>query len=244
MTSLAITDRYDLGRWAASAALVIGLHAAGVTLLLRHHEPVVGDEGGPAIVVDLSPFITPPTDSRQDLAPGPEQQIVQQPPEPPREQKPEEEEEKPKVEPPPPQPEAEVTLPREVKPEPPKPLPQPEQPRPTAPPRQRVASAAAVTAWNVSIAKQIEKHKGYPPSALPRRETGVTQVAFAIDRDGRVIDSRIIRSSGHAALDEEAMATLRRAQPFPRPPDDLPGEKFEFTVPVKFNVVARVGPAG
>ena len=235
MTAAATIDRYDLGRWALSAALVIGLHAAGVTALLLHHEPVVGDEGGPAIVVDLSPFVTPPTESQQDLAPGPEQQIVQQPPEPPREQK--EEEEKPKIEPPPPQPEAEVTLPQEeTKPEPPKPVPQPEQPRPTAPPRQRSASAAAVTAWNVTIAKQIERHKGYPPSALPRRESGVTQVAFAIDRDGRLIGSRIVHGSGHAALDQEAIDTLRRAQPFPRPPEGLPGETFEFTVPVKFTV--------
>jgi len=163
---------------------------------------------------------------------------VQQPPEPPREQKPEEEE-KPKVEPPPPQPEAEVTLPEEAKPEPPKPVPQPEQPRPTAPPRQRTASAAAVTAWNVSIAKQIERHKGYPPSALPRRETGVTQVFFAIDREGRLLDSHVIRSSGHKALDQEALDTLQRAQPFPKPPEGLAGERFEFTVPVKFSVVAR-----
>jgi protein TonB len=236
MTSLATIDRSDLGRWAASAALVLGLHAAGVTLLLRHHEPVMGDEGGPAIVVDLSPFVTPPTESQQDLAPGPEQQMVQQPPEPPREQKPEEEE-RPKVEPPPPQPEAEVTLPQEeAKPEPPKPVPQPEQPRPTAPPRQRTASAIAVTAWNVGIAKQIEKHKGYPPSALPRRESGVTQVAFAIDRDGRLIESRIVHGSGYAALDQEAIDTLRRAQPFPPPPEGLAGERFEFTVPVKFTV--------
>jgi len=235
MTAVATIDRFDLGRWAASATLVIGLHAAGLALLLRHHEPVVGDEGGPAIVVDLSPFVTPPSESQQDLAPGPEQQILPQPPEPPREQKPEDEE-KPKVEPPPPQPEAEVTLPQEAEPEPPKPLPVPDQPRPTAPPRQRTASSAAVTAWNVSIAKQIERNKGYPPSALPRRESGVTQVAFAIDRDGRLIESRIVRGSGYAALDREALDTLRRAQPFPPPPEGLAGERFEFTVPVKFTV--------
>jgi protein TonB len=236
MTSLATIDRYELGRWALSAVVVIGLHAAGVTALLHHHEPVLGDEGGSAIVVDLSPFVTPPSESEEDLAPGPERQIVEAPPEPPREQKPEAEE-KPEVEPPPPQPEAEVTLPQEeTKPEPPKPVPQLEQPTPTAPPRQRVASAAAVTAWNGSITKQIELHKGYPPSALSRRASGVTQVAFAIDRDGRLIESRIIRGSGHAALDQEAIETLRRAQPFPRPPEDLPGERFEFTLPMSFTV--------
>ena len=64
----------------------------------------------------------------------------------------------------------------------------------------------------------------------------MTQVAFAIDRAGHVIDSRVIQSSGYAALDQEAIATLQRAQPFPPPPEGLAGEKFEFTVPVKFTV--------
>lgn len=239
MTKAATIDRYDVCRWALSAAVVVGLHVAAATAVLSYHDPVIGDEGGPAIVVDLAPFVTPPSESQQDLAPGPEQQIVEQPPpEPPREEKPEEEE-KPEVDPPPPVPEAEVTLPQEAKPEPAKPVPQPEQPRLTAPLRQRIASAAAVTTWNLSIAKQIELHKGYPPSALPRREAGVAQVAFAIDRDGRVVDSRVIRSSGYAALDQEALATLQRAQPFPPPPAGLAGERFEFTVPVKFSVVTR-----
>jgi protein TonB len=235
MNGVATVDRHDLGRWMVSAALVIGLHAAGVTMLLRHHEPVMGDEGGPAVIVDLSPFVTPPTESQQDLAPGPEQQFLPQPPAPPEEQKPEEE--KPKVEPPPPTPESEVTLPQlDAKPQPPKPVPETPPPTPTAPPRQRTASAAAVTSWNISIAKQIESHKGYPSSGLRRRESGVTQVAFAIDRAGHVIDSRVIQSSGYTALDQEAIATLQRAQPFPPPPEGLAGEKFEFTVPVKFTV--------
>jgi protein TonB len=50
------------------------------------------------------------------------------------------------------------------------------------------------------------------------------------------LSSEIAQSSGYAALDQETIATLRRAQPFPSPPPDLAGAKFEFTVPVKFNV--------
>ena len=59
-----------------------------------------------------APLTAPPTDSRNDLAPGPEQQQsksaqdVQQP-----EQTPQE-----KIEPPPPVPDAEVKLPEEIKP--------------------------------------------------------------------------------------------------------------------------------
>src|SRR4029450_7871116 len=67
-------DRYDLPRWILSAAVVVGIHAALVTMLLNWHEPVSGDEGPEAILVDLAPYTGPQVDSKNDLAPGPEQQ--------------------------------------------------------------------------------------------------------------------------------------------------------------------------
>jgi len=232
MTAIAATDRIDIARWLVSGLVVLGLHAGGAALLMRSHEPVFGDEGPAAIIVDLAPFAPPQSESRQDLAPGPEEQTIGQPPEPPREKG----EEQPKVEPPPPVPAPEVTLPREeTKPEP-KPTPQQVAPTPTAPPRQRTASAAAVRSWHVGIVKQIERHKGYSASALSRRQTGMVQIAFTLNRDGQVLGSRVVKSSGHAALDQEAIATLRRAQPFPAPPRDLDGSTFDFTVPVNFNI--------
>jgi len=46
-----------------------------------------------------------------------------------------------------------------------------------------------------------------------------------------VIDSRIVRSSGATALDEEALALLRRAQPFPVwPREEFAGERVDLTV--------------
>ena len=104
-------DSYDLRRWVLSTAVVIGLHAALVVMLTTWHERVAGDEGTEAIIVDLAPLRAPPRDSRNDLAPGPEQQqskSVQdvQPDPTPRE----------KTELPPPVPDAEVKLPEEAKP--------------------------------------------------------------------------------------------------------------------------------
>jgi TonB family protein len=38
-------------------------------------------------------------------------------------------------------------------------------------------------------------------------------------------------------LDEEALALIRRAQPFPPwPPREIRGEKVELTVPIRFNL--------
>jgi protein TonB len=95
--------------------------------------------------------------------------------------------------------------------------------------------AAQIASWHRKVATQVERHKGYPAAARSRRETGVARLAFAIDRQGKVLESRIVRSSGSAALDQETIATVRRAQPFPPPPPNMPGERFEFSVPIRFD---------
>ena len=57
---------------------------------------------------------------------------------------------------------------------------------------------------------------------------------FRMDRDGKLLDSRIEKSSGSDALDQEALAALARAQPLPAPPVEVPGNPLELIVPVDF----------
>jgi periplasmic protein TonB len=229
-----VAHSHDLRRWVLSAAVVVGLHAALVVILTRWHEHVTGDEGNDAIVVDLAPFTGPSTESKNDLAPGPEQQQSTASPD----VQPLKPEEKPqeKIERPPVLPDADVQLPLEVKP-PDKPVEQPSPPVPqaTSPPRPR-PSAAQVASWHRRIALQVERHKGYPASARARHETGTAELAFTLDRTGKVVASRVVRTSGFAALDQETIDTVRRAAPFPPPPENLSGETFDFTVPIRFNI--------
>jgi protein TonB len=65
---------------------------------------------------------------------------------------------------------------------------------------------------------------------------GIAELAFTLDRNGEVVTSRVVRSSGFAALDQETIDTVQRAQPFPPPPANMPGETFDFTVPIRFNI--------
>jgi protein TonB len=83
---------------------------------------------------------------------------------------------------------------------------------------------------------QIEHSKTYPAAARARHESGTVQLAFSIDRLGKVTATRIVRSSGSSLLDAETIATVQRAQPFPLPPDNMPGDTFQFTVPVRFSI--------
>ena len=230
----AAMDDYDLRRWALSAMVVIGIHAALAVTITRWHEPLAGDEGTEAIIVDLAPFTAPPTESKSDLAPGPEQQQSEAVPKT-QVAKPEETPQE-KIEQPQPSPDADVQLPVEPNKPPDKQIEQPSPPALATSPPRPTPSAAQVSSWHRKIAQQVERHKGYPAAARARHETGVAQLAFKIDRQGMVVASRVVRTSGFALLDQETIATVQRAQPFPPPPPNMPGDTFEFTVPIKFNI--------
>jgi len=98
-----------------------------------------------------------------------------------------------------------------------------------APKGESLNYAAQLRAW-------LEAHKTYPKRARMRREEGVVQVAFAVDRQGRLLRGDVVRSSGYASLDSEAMAMLNRSNPFPGAPHSVRGERIEVSTPVEFSL--------
>jgi protein TonB len=230
--TLAAMDNGDFKRWIGSAALVLAFHATCVLMLMRWNDTVEGDEGSSAIVVDLAPYVVLPDQSEANIAPGPLQQEVEPTPQtqPQKEEKVDENLELPQA------PTPEVVLPPETKTlEPPKEEPTPPVEQTTAPPLPR-PTAAQTASWHRKIATQIERNKRYPAEAQSRHQAGVVHLTFTIDRQGRIVSSRVVQSSGFASLDQETLATVKRAQPFPAPPPNMRGETFEFTMPIRFNL--------
>jgi TonB family protein len=82
------------------------------------------------------------------------------------------------------------------------------------------------------VAAHLQRHKRYPPTARKAKSGGVATVSFTIDGTGRVTSVELAQASGVAAFDQEVVAMVRRASPFPRPPDR---HSHDFTVPVRFN---------
>ncbi len=66
-----------------------------------------------------------------------------------------------------------------------------------------------------TIKRKILSAKRYPPMAKQRKLEGEVTVRFVIGSDGRIASSEMIASSGSAVLDQEAMSTLKRAEPYP-----------------------------
>jgi protein TonB len=261
MIGLAAEDWIDVRRWLICGAVVLGAHAGLGAAMVHWSDSDDPSLPASALVIDFSPIAAVPQQLDSELPPGPEQVMSDASPNRPTEsveEKPEEKVEQKTVDedmpelPPAPNPEMAVA-PKEVQQEAPQRL-EPRAPAPatTAPqaiPDQVAAipvapmqgpmaprPSNALPTWKIQVAALLERNKRYPSHAHARREQGVVHLFFSLDRKGMVIGSRIATSSGSAALDEEAIALVRRAQPFPPPPPELAGAHVDLTVPVRFNL--------
>ena len=206
MIALSRQDRRELVRWLACGMVVLFAHAGVAAALIEWREPAEeGEVGIDAIVVEYQP-----EQKEIEPTPVPVEKVEEK-----EEPLPEQQSEamlppKPEVLPEPPHEEVPVVIPRPVQ------------------------SRASVATWRSQIVTILEHNKRYPSEARARGEQGVTRLAFSIDAQGHLLTSRIVKSSGSAALDAETLALVQRVQPFPPPPPELAGS--EMTVPFSFNI--------
>jgi len=95
-------------------------------------------------------------------------------------------------------------------------------------------TSQAIVSWQRQLIAHLERYKRYPPNA--HGEVGTANVAFTLDQTGRASGIRIVRSSGSAALDDETLAMIRRAQPLPPPPGGITDAELSFIVPIRYAV--------
>lgn len=103
-------------------------------------------------------------------------------------------------------------------------------------PAELAATAQAKASWGALANAHLIKHKKYPRAAQRRNQTGSPVVSFRVDRGGNVLGVRLVRSSGHDALDEEALALFWRATPLPALPPEIPGAVVESPIAINFSL--------
>ena len=86
--------------------------------------------------------------------------------------------------------------------------------------------------WRLQMAGRIDRNKTFPADGYCRE--GVVTVTFLIDRAGNLLSSEIAESSNIPAFDVEALAILKRAHPFPPPPEGVGGAFVSLSVPIRF----------
>lgn len=77
--------------------------------------------------------------------------------------------------------------------------------KPAAP----VAPSAALQPYMQNLGRKI-KHNWFPPTCLSK----VTVIRFAINKDGELVSSKIVKSCGIQIGDDAAMRAIRNAAPY------------------------------
>ena len=64
--------------------------------------------------------------------------------------------------------------------------------------------------------------------------SGTAKVSFRIDHAGHVVSTALLQSTRVDALDRDALALIKRAEPLPSPPADVAEDQLQFTLPVVY----------
>lgn len=214
--------RHDLTRLSATALAVLCLHVAMIAGLLYWLRPLREPDlslelAAPQIEEVAAPAVESPTPPQpQQTAPEPEQKPIQ-----------------------PQQIAPLATAPPSLQRTPP-----PQVARATPP---TAAAAGTATpkigrelqidpAWQSLLYKRLQQAEAYPPGARRRREEGVVMLTVRVNRAGQVLSRQVVKGSGHADLDAEALAMIAGVQPLPALPPTMPVKVLVLTVPVRFSL--------
>lgn len=94
-------------------------------------------------------------------------------------------------------------------------------------------NATAHSIYLGQLRSHLEKRKVNPRSKL----TGKTIVRFTVDPTGHLLTHEIAESSGIKVLDDAALASVKKAAPFPAMPQEIArGEPLIVSVPFRFTI--------
>jgi protein TonB len=98
------------------------------------------------------------------------------------------------------------------------------------------AGEAALNDFSNVLARHIAKFKLYPKIAQMRGWQGDIILEVKLNGNGELIASKIVKGSGFDVLDNEGLDMVKRASPFPLPPEILKGKSFSILVPIRFKL--------
>jgi protein TonB len=97
--------------------------------------------------------------------------------------------------------------------------------------RQKNPQERYLSAHFLYIKDNIQKSINYPKIARRMGWEGRVVLSFIICKNGAVTNIKVVKSSGYAILDNNAVTTIRQSAPFPKPP-----VRAELTVPISYRL--------
>jgi protein TonB len=105
--------------------------------------------------------------------------------------------------------------------------------RPTSSPFAAPPSSASIR-FQQALLRHVALYLRYPKAARPERLHGTVEAMFSMRRDGTLVGVWVKTGSGAAVLDKAAVDAIRRAQPLPVIPSELP-DPLSVQIPLVFD---------
>lgn len=86
------------------------------------------------------------------------------------------------------------------------------------------------------VHRNVRRYKTYPRAAARAGLEGRVELAIVIDKQGKIVSSRIHKSSGIALLDKAALKAVARLDRMPAPPAQLSWQKRTIYVPFVYKL--------
>ena len=86
------------------------------------------------------------------------------------------------------------------------------------------------------LTRAIAKQKKYPKIAQMRQWQGEVLLNIEINPQGNLVKADILEESRYKILNNEAIDMVKRASPFPQPPEELRLKNFTVLVPISFKL--------
>lgn len=100
------------------------------------------------------------------------------------------------------------------------------------------AQESVVASYVRSIQLRISKAISYPPEAVEKKWEGSVKLRLRILKDGTLVDSDVMESSGHDAIDKDALNTAKTVAPYSAFPQNMQQGDIVVTIPIVYNQTA------
>jgi TonB family protein len=103
-------------------------------------------------------------------------------------------------------------------------------------------NCSPIRKWQQAVLARIQPFMHWPPSASGAIRDGEPQLAITIDRQGKVLGTKIIKTSGYDVFDRDAVSIFQRAGTLPPPPAELPGDPLTFEMTITYHTTEAPDP--
>lgn len=98
------------------------------------------------------------------------------------------------------------------------------------------SEANAVERYFVGVLQKVNRNKRYPRREEDEGIEGEAVVRLTVNRAGALVQADLLQPSPRAGFNREALASVRRASPFPEFPEEVKRDALTFDLRVQFKL--------